>query len=65
MVLKIIDNIQIKVSSIHIRFEDAISNAFAWGITMDSLEAYTCDENWKKNYIDRTKEENVIMKSSC
>jgi len=59
LVLKIVDNIQIKVSNIHLRFEDGINHAYSWGITMDSLEAYTCDENWQKNYIDRTKEENV------
>lgn len=58
MVLKIIDNIQIKVSNIHIRFEDQITNRFAWGIAMNSFEAYTCDENWKKRYIDRTQEQN-------
>jgi vacuolar protein sorting-associated protein 13A/C len=59
LVLKIIDNIQIKVSDIHIRFEDQINNAYSWGIAMEGFEAYTCDENWKKQYIDRTKEDNV------
>jgi vacuolar protein sorting-associated protein 13A/C len=59
LVLKIIDNIQIKVSDIHIRFEDQINNAYSWGIVMNGFEAYTCDENWKTQNIDRIKEENV------
>ncbi|CAD8141116.1 unnamed protein product [Paramecium pentaurelia] len=58
LVFKIIDNIQLSITNIHIRFEDTIRNEFAWGISLKSIETYTCNQEWKKQFFDRTKEEN-------
>lgn len=57
--LKIIDNIQLSISNIHIRFEDTIRNEFAWGFTVKSIEAFTCNSEWKKQFYDRNLKENV------
>lgn len=47
------------MSNIHIRFEDTIRNEFSWGISLKSIDVFTCDQNWNKRFFDRTKEENV------
>ncbi|KAJ3439892.1 vacuolar protein sorting-associated protein 13c [Anaeramoeba flamelloides] len=50
---KIINNIQVSIKSIHIRHEDSINNKpFAFGITLDSLEIASTDQNWKKIFIE-------------
>lgn len=54
--MKIIDNLQVHVSNIHIRYEDTISKSYAWGLTMESLEMYTIDSSGEKRFVDRTKQ---------
>ena len=62
--LRIIDNIQVNIKSIHIRFENEGVEGlhdemkYSWGITLDKLEIYTTDINWNKNFFDRTEEKN-------
>lgn len=58
LTLKIIDNIQLSINNIHIRFEDTLRTEFSWGIALQSLEVFTTDSQWNKKYFDRTKEEN-------
>ena len=60
MTMKIVDNIQIKVKDIHIRFEDSSSpnDCYSFGITLDEIIVVTTDENWKKMFLDRTEEKN-------
>jgi hypothetical protein len=60
LVLKIIDNIQIEIKNIHIRFEDTSTNQYSWGIALNKIDIFTTDKEWNKFYFDRTKEENVI-----
>ena len=57
MVAKIIDNIQVQISNIHIRLESIVEPVenLSFGLTLDSLSVYTCDQNWKASFIDRTK----------
>jgi len=46
----IIENLQLKIKNVHIRFEDNFSNPktpFAWGITIKSLIAQNTSENWQ------------------
>eukprot|EP01032_Pedospumella_encystans_P015955 gene15955-18222_t len=46
---KVIDNIEIKVSDLHVRYEDSLSipgRVFACGITLESFGISTCDNNW-------------------
>lgn len=47
---QIINNVQIKISDIHIRYEDNISTStpFAFGITLSNLSVHTTNENWVK-----------------
>jgi vacuolar protein sorting-associated protein 13A/C len=50
MAIKIMDNIQLKVVNIHVRYE----TTYNWGITLEMLEIYTTSENWERSFIDRT-----------
>ena len=34
LTLKIIDNIQLSINNIHIRFEDTLRTEFSWGIAL-------------------------------
>lgn len=58
--LRIIDNLQVTIKSIHIRFENQGVEGlhdelkYSWGITLDKLEIFTTDTTWKKNFFDRT-----------
>ena len=54
LVTKIVDNLQVTVKNIHIRFEDSSSNKerlFSVGITLKSLKAVSTDEDWKETFI--------------
>lgn len=53
----IVDNLQISVKSVHIRYEDSISDPghpFAAGLTLSELSAVSTDENWKPTFIQST-----------
>lgn len=50
----IIDNVQIQIKNVHIRYEDAISDPghpFAAGLTLQELSAVSTDENWRPTWI--------------
>ncbi|XP_069674534.1 intermembrane lipid transfer protein Vps13 isoform X2 [Periplaneta americana] len=47
---QIIKNVQVKISNIHVRFEDKVTKPeqpFSLGITLHNLSVHTTDENWK------------------
>ena len=53
---KIVDNLEILVTNIHIRYEDKISipgKLFSCGITFDKISISTTDENWKEMFVTR------------
>ena len=57
LTMRIVDNLQISIKSLHVRFENEAEkevSRFSWGMTLDTLEIFTTDKNWKKNFIDRT-----------
>ncbi|KAF1998257.1 vacuolar protein sorting-associated protein-like protein vps13 [Amniculicola lignicola CBS 123094] len=57
MVTTIVDNVQISIKNIHIRYEDSISDPghpFALGITLEDFSALSTDENWKPTFIQGT-----------
>ncbi|CAI2385812.1 unnamed protein product [Moneuplotes crassus] len=60
---KILDNIQITVKNIHIRFEDSInaSRPYSFGFTLKELSAQTCNQQWEYEYYDRTDNKNKDM----
>ncbi|KAI8057703.1 hypothetical protein BDF22DRAFT_772292 [Syncephalis plumigaleata] len=55
LVTKIVDNLQISISNIHIRYEDNVSHPghmFALGITLHKLSAQSTDANWNVTFIE-------------
>ncbi|KAI9888280.1 MAG: hypothetical protein M1814_000770 [Vezdaea aestivalis] len=54
LVTKIVDNLQISVKNIHVRYEDAIStpgHPFALGLTLEEFSAVSTDEGWMPSFI--------------
>ena len=54
LVTKIVDNLQITVKNIHVRYEDSISapgHHFALGVTLEQFSAISTDGAWKPTYI--------------
>lgn len=54
LVTAIVDNVQVTVKNIHIRYEDSISDPghpFALGLTLADFSAISTDENWKPTFI--------------
>ncbi|KAK5007320.1 Vacuolar protein sorting-associated protein 13, partial [Cryomyces antarcticus] len=53
----IIDNVQVTVKSVHIRYEDSVSDSghpFALGVTLQEISAVSTDENWRPGFIQST-----------
>lgn len=51
LITKIVDNLQVSIKNIHLRYEDALSNPdnpFAVGITLSEVSALSTDENWQE-----------------
>lgn len=56
LVSKIIDNLQITIKNIHIRYEDFdcyTKSPYSFGITLEELSAVSTDENWVQNFIEQ------------
>ncbi|KYK54262.1 vacuolar protein sorting-associated protein vps13 [Drechmeria coniospora] len=54
LVTKIVDNLQVTVRNIHIRYEDSISapgHPFALGLTLDEFSAVSTDGQWNPTFI--------------
>lgn len=53
MVAQIINNVQITIRNVHIRYEDRSTSVipFALGITLGSLEVHTTNSNWQKTFL--------------
>ncbi|CAH0407407.1 unnamed protein product [Chilo suppressalis] len=54
LVTQIIKNVQLKITDIHVRYEDSITNPkapFSFGVTLHNLSVHTTDENWKQTVI--------------
>ncbi|KAI4916402.1 uncharacterized protein J4E92_009320 [Alternaria infectoria] len=57
LITAIVDNVQITVKNIHIRYEDSIADPghpFALGVTLADFSAISTDENWKPTFIQGT-----------
>lgn len=50
---QIINNIQIKIANVHLRYEDSTNagHPFSIGVTLNDLDIYTTDGDWMKAYI--------------
>ncbi|KAI9502126.1 hypothetical protein BX070DRAFT_20733 [Coemansia spiralis] len=54
LITKIVDNLQIVIKNIHVRYEDNISNPdhmFAVGATLSELSAVSTDEEWHQTFL--------------
>ena len=54
LVTKIVDNLQVTVKNIHVRYEDSISapgHPFALGITLEEFSAISTDGDWQPTFI--------------
>ena len=52
----VVENLQIEINSVHIRYEDDISipgRPFACGFYLESLAAQTCDDAWSPKFVHR------------
>ncbi|KZF24832.1 vacuolar protein sorting-associated protein 13 [Xylona heveae TC161] len=57
LVTAIVDNLQVTIKNIHIRYEDSISAAghpFALGLTLQEFSAVSTDADWKPTFIQTT-----------
>jgi vacuolar protein sorting-associated protein 13A/C len=55
--MKIVDNLQITIKSVNIRFENSIEiskQPFALGLSLKQLDIVTTNENWKVEFVYRT-----------
>lgn len=56
LTVKIIDNLEISLKNVHIRYEDSITlpnKTLSAGITISSIALTTTDENWKESFVNR------------
>lgn len=57
LVTKIIDNLQVTVKNIHVRYEDSISapgHPFALGLTLEEFSAVSTNGEWKPTFIQES-----------
>ncbi|KAI0966089.1 hypothetical protein F4678DRAFT_306550 [Xylaria arbuscula] len=57
LVTKIVDNLQVTVKNIHVRYEDSISapgHPFALGATLEEFSAVSTDGKWEPTFIQNT-----------
>lgn len=62
---QIVNNLQIKISNVHIRYEDKNSadTPFCVGVTLHGLNIYTTDSNWIESYM--TEQLSKVFKVMC
>jgi len=56
--MQILRNLELQISNIHLRYEDDFSkpeHPFAMGVTLDSIEIKTTDENWVPTFLKEDK----------
>lgn len=56
LMTNILDNIEITISNLHIRYEDSTSvpgSCFAAGIVLESIKISTMDSDWKEKFVVR------------
>ena len=61
---KIVDNLEVELRNVHLRYEDTITipdSPFACGVTLDAFTISTTDNNWMETFIARNTK-NVIHK---
>ena len=57
LVTTVIDNLQVSIKNIHIRYEDSIADPghpFTVGVTLKEISAVSTDENWRPTFVQST-----------
>lgn len=65
LVTNIVENLELKIKNVHIRYEDAVTVAdqrFTCGITIESLSARSCDANWMAGFSTTWNQTNASFK---
>ncbi|XP_008285200.1 intermembrane lipid transfer protein VPS13A isoform X2 [Stegastes partitus] len=55
LVTQVIKNLQVKISNIHVRYEDDVTNPncpLSFGVSLKKLSLQTADENWNPSLLD-------------
>ncbi|XP_074493929.1 intermembrane lipid transfer protein VPS13A isoform X2 [Sebastes fasciatus] len=55
LVTQVIKNLQVKISNIHVRYEDDVTNPncpLSFGVSLKNLSLQTSDENWNPRLLD-------------
>ncbi|KAK7933821.1 hypothetical protein WMY93_004717 [Mugilogobius chulae] len=55
LVTQVIKNLQVKISNIHIRYEDDVTNPncpLSFGVSLENLSLQTADQNWRPTVLD-------------
>ncbi|XP_068165987.1 intermembrane lipid transfer protein VPS13A [Antennarius striatus] len=55
LVTQVIKNVQVKISNIHVRYEDDVTNPncpLSFGVSLKELSLQTADENWNPSLLD-------------
>lgn len=72
LVTKIVDNLQVQIKNIHIRYEDTecifTDTPYAIGVTLNELSAISTDEDWKHTFISVSQQlthKLLTLKSLC
>lgn len=57
LVTQVIKNLQVKISNIHVRYEDDVTNPncpLSFGVSLKNLSLQTADENWNPSLLDES-----------
>ncbi|KAJ0067962.1 hypothetical protein NL108_014076, partial [Boleophthalmus pectinirostris] len=55
LVTQVIKNLQVKISNIHVRYEDDVTNPncpLSFGVSLENLSLQTADQNWRPTLLD-------------
>jgi vacuolar protein sorting-associated protein 13A/C len=53
---KIVDNIEITLTNLHVRYEDSMTipgRCFSFGVTLDTFSLTTRDKDWRESFVSR------------
>lgn len=64
MMQTILNNIQMEIRDVHIRYEDTVTASlpFYCGLTIESVSAHSTDDEWNEIFVDSSSAEKVVHK---
>lgn len=64
MMQTILNNIQMEIRDVHIRYEDTVTASlpFYCGLTIESVSAHSTDDDWNEIFVDSSSAEKVVHK---